>query len=154
MKIKIADAEDIEEILSLQKIAYISEAEIYNDFTIPPLIQTLDEIKDEYKSKVFIKAVAQNKIIGSVRARKIDSKTCYIGKLIVHPNYQNQGIGSKLMDEIEKYFKDCNGYELITGHNSQKNLHIYQKRGYKLFKTEKLTDDLNLVYLEKTKNES
>lgn len=32
--IKKADVSDLEEILSLQKTAYKSEAEIYNDYTI------------------------------------------------------------------------------------------------------------------------
>lgn len=149
MIIKRADAQDMEEILRLQKKAYISEAELYDDFTIPPLIQTLDEIKEEYKTNVFIKYVDKNQIIGSVRGLMIDSKTCYIGRLIVHPDYQNQGIGTRLMNKIEEIFNESERYELITGHISKKNLHIYQKRGYKIFKSEKLTGNLNLVYLEK-----
>ncbi len=41
MEIERAIISDAEEILSLQKLAYRSEAEIYNDFNIPPLVQTL-----------------------------------------------------------------------------------------------------------------
>lgn len=152
MIIERAKAEDMKEILQLQKIAYISEAEIYDDYSIPPLIQTKDEIKEEFKNHVFLKAVSENKIIGSVRAHMINSKTCYIGRLIVHPDFQNQGIGTQLMDEIEEIFRECERFELITGHNSKKNIYIYKKRGYKLFKTEKLTNNLNLVYLEKINN--
>lgn len=154
MIIKRADAQDMKEILRLQKKAYISEAELYDDFTIPPLIQTLDEIKEEYKTNVFIKYVDEDKIIGSVRALMLNSKTCYIGRLIVHPEFQNQGIGTRLMDKIEDIFNECERFELITGYKSMKNLHIYQKRNYKIFKTEKLTDNLNLVYLEKTNKEN
>lgn len=120
MIIKRADAQDMEEILRLQKKAYISEAELYDDFTIPPLIQTLDEIKEEYKTNVFIKYVDKNQIIGSVRGLMIDSKTCYIGRLIVHPDYQNQGIGTRLMNKIEEIFNESERYELITGHISKK----------------------------------
>ncbi len=35
----------VQEILTLQKLAYESEAEIYNDYNISPLIQTLEEMK-------------------------------------------------------------------------------------------------------------
>jgi hypothetical protein len=38
--VDIADKGDYEEILDLQKLAYQSEAIIFNDFTIPPLTQT------------------------------------------------------------------------------------------------------------------
>ena len=48
MSIEQAMIDDAQEILALQKLAYQSEAEIYNDFTIPPLHQTLDEIKAEF----------------------------------------------------------------------------------------------------------
>jgi len=44
MIIEPASIEDASEILSLQKVCYQSEAEIYRDYNIPPLIQTLEEI--------------------------------------------------------------------------------------------------------------
>ena len=40
MIVKRASFEDAKEILDLQKLAYVSEAEIYNDYSIPPLTQT------------------------------------------------------------------------------------------------------------------
>ena len=149
MIIKKAEFSDLEEILQLQKRAYESEAELYNDFDIPPLVQTLKEVENEFENHVFLKVVENEKIIGSVRALLIDPKTCYIGKLIVHPDFQNQGIGTNLMIEIENIFKGCEKFELITGHKSTKNLKLYEKLGYKEFKTNKLTENLNLVYLEK-----
>ena len=149
MIIKKAEFSDLEEILLLQKLAYKSEAELYDDFHIPPLVQTPKEVEEEFENHVFLKVVENEKIIGSVRAVLIDPKTCYIGKLIVQPEFQNQGIGTRLMREIERIFNDCEKFELITGHKSEKNLKLYQKLGYKEFKTEKLTENLNLVYLEK-----
>lgn len=40
MIIKKAEFSDMKEIILLQKIAYRAEAELYNDFSIPPLVQT------------------------------------------------------------------------------------------------------------------
>ena len=54
-----------------------------------PLLQTIEDIKSEYAYKTFLKAVDSGKIIGSVRANLQDG-TCYIGKLIVHPDFQNR----------------------------------------------------------------
>jgi ribosomal protein S18 acetylase RimI-like enzyme len=87
-------------------------------------------------------------IIGSVRAYSKEG-TCYIGRLIVHPDFQNRGIGTRLMDEIEKIFNGCKRFELFTGDQSEKNLQLYQKRGYRIFKTAKVTDHTNVVFLEK-----
>lgn len=149
MIIQKADISDAPEILSLQKLAYQSEAQIYNNFTIPPLTQTLEEVQDKFKDHIFLKAVEDGRIIGSIRANAMDSESVYIGRLIVHPDHQNQGTGTKLMDEIEECFADFKRFELITGHKSSKNISIYQKRGYNIFKREKYSDNLYLLYMEK-----
>lgn len=140
---------DAKEILTLQKLAYQSEAEIYDDFNISPLTQTLEEMKDEIGDKYFLKAIVNDKIIGSVRAF-VKEETCYIGRLIVYPDFQNQGIGTKLMNEIERFFSEAKRFELFTGNKSKRNIYLYQKLGYSIFRTEKVTEDLELVYLEKT----
>ena len=66
MIIEQAKIEDAEEILKLQKLAYLSEAEIYDDYTIPPLTQTLEEIRDDFKRQILLKATIGGQIIGSV----------------------------------------------------------------------------------------
>lgn len=147
-KIEIASVSDAEEILSLQKLAYVSEAEIYNDFSIPPLLQTLEEIRDDFDNQIFLRAVSRGKIIGSVRGYEKDG-TCYIGRLIVHPDYQNMGIGTQLMNHIEEFFNQCKRFELFTGYRSEKNIYLYQKCGYRIFKTEDIVGNLKFVYLQK-----
>ena len=144
-----ANVDDAEEILSLQKLSYLSEAEIYSDYTIPPLVNTLDEIKHDFDKYYFLKITEKGKIIGSVRARISKPVTCYIGRLIVHPDFQNKGIGTKLMDGIQGIFAECQRWELMTGYLSKKNIKLYKKCGYSVFNTEKLTPELDLVYMEK-----
>jgi len=146
--IERAVTDDAEEILSLQKIAYRSEAEIYNDFTIPPLTQTLEGIKKDFENQFFLKAIIDGKIIGSVRAF-VKEGTCYVGRLIVHPDFQNRGIGTHLMNRIEKDFKEAKRFEIFTGHKSERNLYLYQKLGYQPFKSVKANEKLTIVYLEK-----
>jgi len=148
MKIVKADIDDAKDILELQKIAYQSEAEIYNDFDIPPLTQTLEEIKRQFGDHIFLKTVENKNIIGSVRAYEKDG-TCFIGRLIVHPEKQNQGIGTVLTNEIERCFNGVQRYELFTGSESTKNIHLYEKLGYHIFESEKLSEVVKLVYMEK-----
>lgn len=145
--IERASVFDAEEILLLQKLAYRSEAEIYNDFSIEPLAQSLEQLQRQYENHIILKAVIDETIIGSVRANDQDG-TCYIGKLIVHPNHQNKGIGKMLMNAIEGLFLKSR-YELFTGSKSAKNIALYEKLGYKSFKESLITSDFSLVYLEK-----
>lgn len=148
MIIEKATVSDAEELLALQKLAYRSEAEIYNDFGIPLLIQTLESMEEDFKNQLFLKTLLDGRIIGSVRAYSKEG-TCYIGRLIVHPNFQNRGIGTRLMNDIERIFNGCKRFELFTGDKSERNLRLYQKLGYRIFKASKITDQTNIVSLEK-----
>ena len=150
MQIEKASVEDAQEILSLQKLAFQSEAKRHGDFQIPPLVETIDSWKATFKTHAVLKATLDEKIIGSVRVLAKDG-TCHVGRLIVHPDFQNRGVGTKLLLEIECRFPSCSRLELFTGSKSVRNIHLYKKLGYKPFKTEAISDDFKLVFLEKIK---
>jgi ribosomal protein S18 acetylase RimI-like enzyme len=151
IEIKRASFDDAETLLHLQMHAYLSEAEIYNDYSIPPLIQTLSEIKQEFSQQVFLNAIEEGKTVGSVRAY-FENETAYIGRLMVKPDSQNNGIGTRLMQAIEGHFRMADRYELFTGHRSVRNLYLYRKLGYCEFKRIPVNDSIILVFLEKYRN--
>ena len=148
MLIQKAEKRDLQEILDLQYIAYQSETRLLGNDDIHPLRQTIDEVEQEFAVGTFLKLIDENnKIIGSVRAYVCD-KTLFIGKLIVHPDYQGQGLGTKLLYEIERVcpHERC---ELFTSSKSQRNIQLYQRVGYKVFKEQDVSDNLKFIYLEK-----
>jgi predicted N-acetyltransferase YhbS len=100
--------------------------------------QTLPQIEAEFASKVFLKAVQENKIVGSVRA-SFDNGTCLIGRLIVHPDYQKKGIGTQLMLRTETSFSRAERFELFTGSGSIENIRFYQTLGYRVYREEDLS---------------
>lgn len=143
-----AEKRDLQNILDLQYLAYQSEARLFDSQDIPPLKQTLTDVEDEYQKGIIIKALDEDKtIIGSVRAF-CDNGTVYIGKLMVHPSKQGQGIGTRLLIEMEKQYPNQR-YELFTSTKSEKNIALYQKLGYKSFAEEQVTEELRFVYMEK-----
>lgn len=146
MDIVRAGKEDLPEILALQKLAYQSEAAI-NGPDIQPLRQTLSEVEAEFDKQTFLKASRGGEIIGSVRAYVKDG-TCFVGKLIVHPDYRGIGLGSRLLSAAEVLFPETVRSELYTSEKSESNLRFYAKCGYKPFKTGHI-DGLNFVFLEK-----
>ena len=150
MEITITSASklDAENVLRLQQLCYQAEADIYGNYSIPPLTQTLDSLLAEFVSHRILIARMGSEIIGSVRARETETG-CQIGRLMVHPQQQRQGIGSTLMRRIENDFARARRYELFTGHLSESNLRLYHHLGYREFKLESVSPDLTLVYLEK-----
>lgn len=143
-----AKKEDLEEILALQYLAYQSEARLFGSMDIPPLKQTIEEVCDEYEKGTILKAVDDaGTIIGSVRAYQ-ENRTVYIGKLMVHPNMQKQGLGTKLLLAIEQEYPNQK-YEVFTSTKSISNIRLYEKLGYKIFKEETVSEELQFVYLQK-----
>jgi phosphoribosylanthranilate isomerase len=133
----IATIEDCAEILALQKLAFQSEAAIYDDLTIPPLTQTLSELQADFFKKTILKIVLDNRIVGSVRASS-DKGVVHIERVMVHSDYQKQGLGNILMASIENHFSDAKTYKLFTGYKSFNNINWYQKLGYKIVGDDKI----------------
>ena len=74
--------------------------------------------------------------------------TLYIGKLIVRPDRQGLGIGTKLLSAIENVspVKRC---ELFTSSKSVKNIRLYKRLGYDIFTAKTVPPSIELVYMEK-----
>jgi ech hydrogenase subunit C len=143
-----AEKSDAPEILSLQKTAGQCEAEVYNEENLPALQQTLEELRNDFDRAIFIKAVVNGKIIGSVRGRARDD-TALVSSISVHPYFQRRDIGRRLVEEIEKAFPDAKRFEAFTGQPNQRSLHLLGRAGYQEFKTEPFTPAITWVYLQK-----
>jgi ech hydrogenase subunit C len=148
MVIRHAAIGDAPEIFALQKVVYNHEAEMYNDYSLAPLTQSLQEMAAQFASRVFFKAVVNGKIIGSIRGG-CEGDTVHVSRLIVHPYFWRRGIGTKLIKAIEAEFPDAPRFETFTGQKSRYTMGPYQSLGYSAFRTEKASEQRERVYLEK-----
>jgi ribosomal protein S18 acetylase RimI-like enzyme len=143
-----AAPDDAAEILTLQKLAYESEARLYNDWTLPPLTQDLSDLRAEFATTVFLKAMEGDRLVGSVRAREAEG-ICRIGRLIVDPQFQARGVGTRLMRQIEAAFPQARAFQLFTGSRSEDNLRLYERLGYRRHREEVVSPLVTLIHLEK-----
>jgi len=143
-----AEKSDAPEIMALQKNAGQCEAEIYNNENLPALQQTLGELQNDFDGAVFIKAVVNGKIIGSVRGQASNGSALVSG-ISVHPYFKRRDIGRRLVDEIEKAFPDAKRFEAFTGRPNTHGLQLLGQAGYQEFKTEPFTPAITWVYLQK-----
>ncbi|WP_062215462.1 GNAT family N-acetyltransferase [Streptomyces sp. NBRC 109706] len=147
-----ATEQDVEQILKLQYLCYQSEAELYGDYTIAPLTQTLAELRAEAADTCVLVARLGDEVVGSVRGGVGADGTADIGRLIVHPRMQRHGLGGRLLAAIEQRLaaeRAAARYRLFTGHRSAGNLRLYRRLGYAQVGTEQVSRHLSLVTLEK-----
>ncbi len=148
MRIEPAAPQDAAAILQLQYAAYQSEAALYDDPSLPPLTQTLAQLLAEFDTHIILRATIAGRLVGSVRAQRVAGMG-HIGRLIVEPDHQGQGIGRQLMGAIEAALAPVERYELFTGDRSTRNLALYQRLGYRPVRSLSLSPRVTLVYLEK-----
>lgn len=148
VEIITAEPKDAKEILELQILAYQSEAKLYNDWSLPALTQTIESLQQELQDSIILKALIQRNIVGSVRS-KVENGVCKIGRLVVRPDYQRQGIGTALLNCIETMQENIVGFELFTGSKSLSNIRLYERQGYVKSHTKNLSESVTLIFMAK-----
>jgi ribosomal protein S18 acetylase RimI-like enzyme len=108
----------------------------------------LEQITAEFENTVFLKAVVNGKIIGSIRGR-CEGDVAYISRVVVHPYFQGKGLAKRLISQIEHELGNVRLFEAFTGHQSTQNINLYGKLGYRQVRTEPFTSTVNWVYLQK-----
>ncbi len=125
-------AEDAGEVLTLQRAAYVTEAIRYDDLSLPPLIQTLEQLTDELRDPAVVKLGIRNegRLVASVRLR-LRGSVAQLGRLIVAPDLQGQGLGTRLLTAVDGYLpSEIDHIELFTGERSLDNIRLYERNGY------------------------
>jgi GNAT superfamily N-acetyltransferase len=135
------------ELLTLQRAAYVTEAQLYDDVRLPPLVQTLDELVGELATSTCLAAVAGTRLVGAVRSRERDG-VLHVGRLFVAPDRQGQGIGTRLLLAAEQATALPRA-TLFTGARSSANLRLYRRHGYVESARDQVRPGLELVHLTK-----
>ena len=135
------------ELLTLQRAAYVPEAQLYDDVRLPALVQTLDELADELTRSSCLAARVGSRLVGAVRAHERDG-VLHVGRLIVAPDLQGRGIGTRLLLAAERTTPLARA-TLFTGARSTANLRLYRRHGYVDARRETVRPGLELVHLVK-----
>ncbi|MEV4010359.1 GNAT family N-acetyltransferase [Nonomuraea angiospora] len=144
--IERATTADAGEILTVQRAAYVSEAQLYGDPYIPPLIESLEQVRKVIEGAVVLKALDAGRVIGAVRGQ-VSGTTCLVGRLVVAPDHQGRGIGTALLTALHEAVPAAQAFDLFTGHLSEANLKLYRRLGYRETSRERMDDHLTLIHL-------
>ncbi len=140
---------DAGEVLTLQRAAYASEAALYADPALPPLVQTMAELVEELSNSLGHKALRGTRLVGAVRSL-VHADTLHIGRLTVAPDLQGSGLGTALLAAAEADAgPGVTSATLFTGHLSAGNLRLYERHGYVEERREDLKPGVTLVHLRK-----
>ncbi|WP_432932629.1 GNAT family N-acetyltransferase [Microbispora sp. CA-135349] len=140
---------DAGEILTLQRAAYVTEAQLYGDPFLAPLVESLDQVRTVIETGIVLKAEDGGRIVGAARGR-LSGSTCLVGRLVVAPDRQGRGVGSALLAAMHEAVPEATAFDLFTGHLSEGNLRLYRRLGYRETRRERVQDHLTLIHLRRT----
>lgn len=134
IRLGVADAG---EVLTVQRAAYVTEAQAHGDLALPALVQPLPDLVDELAAPAVLGLgcrTTAGRLVAAVRARVTSTPTASwaeIGRLVVVPDRQGQGLGTSLLTALEDHLpSDVAELRLFTGEYSTANLRLYRRLGY------------------------
>jgi tRNA (guanine37-N1)-methyltransferase len=132
---KAATAADAPELMTLGRACWVTEAQANDSLTIPPLVETLDEVVGALGEWQTWTWRSGGRLVAAVRGRldPSDPAVWLIGRLMVAPDLQGRGLGRALLAYAEAQAPaGATAYRLNTGARSDRNLRIYRKAGYRV----------------------
>lgn len=151
IRVAPAEAGHAGELWTVQRAAYVTEAQLYHAPGIPPLAETLPEVRAELSSPHVLVFAAWHgsRLVGSVRGR-VDGDRMEVARFAVAPDQQGNGVGTALLTALEDAVPaTVRTLWLVTGARSAPNLRLYERHGYR--RAGGFTDDVGvtLVRMEK-----
>ena len=145
-----AVATDAGEILTVQRAAFVQEAQLYDETRVPPLLETLDEIRDAIATVRVVVGRIGPRLVAAGRL-SVRDRVGHVGRLAVAPDVQGLGIGRALLAAVEAAGAgEVDEYRLFTGFRTLGNLHLYRSAGYQDTHTEQITNTFAFVHLRKS----
>ncbi|GAA3235389.1 GNAT family N-acetyltransferase [Pseudonocardia petroleophila] len=119
------------ELWTVQRAAYVTEAQRYDAPWIPPLRETLDEVRADLAGDVPAAAAWLGpRLVGSVRGR-VEGGLMEIARLTVAPDVQRRGVGRALLTAVHAAAPpSVVRFWLVTGARSDDNRRLYAAAGY------------------------
>lgn len=126
MKIKLIKLGDFTKLLTLWNEAGLSVVNFKNE---QKELQMLLKLNPES----CLVAAVNKKIVGSIIGA-FNGRRVWIYHLAIHPEWQNKGIGSKLLKRVEKIFKKKGATKILLGvsFDNLSTCSFYEKNGYSI----------------------
>lgn len=139
------------EALTVQRAAFVVEAQRNNAPGIPPLTETVDELRADLATAIAVGAWLGSRLAGHVRGHVVGARMQVL-RFAVAPDLQGQGIGRALLSAVEAAAPPAVAtYWLVTGASSEANLRLYGRSGYTIIGDSTDAAGVRLAVLEKTR---
>lgn len=146
VNIDITNMKVAEAILKLQLESYRIEAELIDFYEIPPLLDTIDTLRN--CGETFLGYVSDGEIVGAISFKKNDT-LLDIHRLMVDPNHFKKGIARKLLNYVECFDHQITEMTVSTGTKNIPAINLYNHFGFQKVNELIVADHLSTTVFKK-----
>ena len=132
-----------QEIVKLEDVLHLYQAVGWTNYTHQT--QMLEQALSH--SLAVYMALDGDAVVGLIRLVGDGFSSVFVQDLIVLPSYQRQGLGSALMKEALKDYKDAYQVQLVT-EETEKNVGFYRSMGFEVLST---YDCIGMIWVDREK---
>lgn len=140
--------EDAPTMLDLQRRAFAEEGRRSGSEDIPPLTELLDSVIEHIQNQTALVARDDGKVIGSIRGI-VKGRVCTVRALAVDPANQGRGVGSSLLNALERTLPDVAQFDLTTNTVMESNVSFYERHGYRVNELTRHSELVTLAQMTK-----
>jgi ribosomal protein S18 acetylase RimI-like enzyme len=145
-EVDLSDDRVARDLLAVQVAAYAIEAAILDYPQLPPLFETIADLRAS--GERFLAAFAGGELVGATSVAVSDA-ALDICRMVVSPAHMRRGIASRLLSAVEPMRDGRASITVSTGAANLPAIRLYERHGFEIVKRHTLPDGLKLVGLEK-----
>lgn len=124
----LADSGIVQQIWSLQHVAYPIEAELIGFSQIPPLMDTFDSIRNSGET-FYGYLDDEGELVGAIAVEPAEDQVT-ISRMMVHPDHFRKGIARALIQHVLDTYKETPLFIVATGTRNTPAVALYEKFGF------------------------
>jgi ribosomal protein S18 acetylase RimI-like enzyme len=145
-KLDTQDDKTAKQIVDLQKKAYIIEAELIGFYDIPPLKDTVDDVK---KCGETFYGYYSDDVLAGLISYKVEEGILDIYRVAVNPEYFRKGIARQMLEFVQANNKGIEKIIVSTGLKNQPAVSLYLKLGFKKVREAEVAQGVYIACFEK-----
>lgn len=126
-RLELADIQVVLDLFHLQRESYSVEAEMIGYADIPPLKETLEDLKQ--CPEEFTGYYLEERLVGAI-STMTDTVQVEICRMMVHPEFFRRGIASNLLQQVLQSVHSSQVCKVATGVGNTPAFRLYRKFGF------------------------
>lgn len=143
-----ARVDDAPAMLALQLRAFAEEGRRVQRNDIPPLAETVEALVEHIRHQTALVARVDGAIVGCVRGITANG-VCVIRALAVDPAHHGKGIGTSLLQALERALPAVERFDLTTNPVMERNVPFYERHGYRVTELTQHSPTITLAQMSK-----